>query len=324
MSVEELIKKSLLNRSTNKFNKDGEEYKTSTQTANTYINYLRSLSGQKPLKNLNFLEDFDDVINKIESRYKSIYTKKTVVSAIISILKLLGTDYDKLISQYSEQLRKYVKYFKENVNTNEKSKKQEENWVSQEEIENERKKLIEHYEKYKNRKWINKRDYSKLLDLLILLLYTDIATRRRKDYIQCYFADDDTDVMDKSKNFYYDNMFIFNNYKTSQTNGQQILEIHDDSKLREVIATYIKFHPLLDTDKKPEDIPFLVTYSGLKFHPKYINVALESIFNKKVGPSLLRSIYVSHHLGESIDEIKEKAEEMGTSVNKLINVYNKD
>lgn len=323
--VDELINK-LVARKTNKFNGDGKEYKTSYSTAQTYINYLKKLAGNEEFNNLDFLEDYEDVINKIKSRYKSIYTKKTVLAAILAVLRLYENKYKDAISIYSELLQLFMKDFNDSVNTNEKSEKQNANWISREEIISKRSELMEKYNKFKNKKGITKTEYSYLIKLLLLLLYTDIPARRRMDYVDMYFSGDDTDVENEDKNFFYPGMFVFNKYKTKQTNGQQVLVLDEEENadLIDVINTYVKFHPgLKDDEKDLEDIQFLSTYDGKKFHAEYVNQEFSRMFKKKIGPSMLRSIYVSNDLGDEIEKIKQVAEEMGTSVNKVINVYNK-
>ena len=114
----------------------------------------------------------------------------------------------------------------------------------------------------------------------------------------------------------YDNKeFVFCLYKTSKTDGIQKEKIPDE--LMEILNIYFKFHPDIKNKKikKGVEVPFLVYYNGKPFEKvNCITRILNKIFDKSVGSSMLRHIFLSNKYGDVIKEQKEDAAAMGHSV----------
>jgi integrase len=112
---------------------------------------------------------------------------------------------------------------------------------------------------------------------------------------------------------YYDmkgRRFIFNQYKTAKRYGQQIEDL--PSELVDALNLYVKFHPL----RKQASFPLLVNYMGEELHPvNGITRALNKIFGKNLGSSMLRHIFLTEKYGGSkVDEKEEDARKMAHSV----------
>ena len=322
------LHESLINRDTTRFNSNtGTKYITSNGTAAKYIQYLRLLNNGENFNNFDFLKDIDAVKSKIQ-HYK-ITTQRNFISGIISVLSMYSSDkrYAKLLDMYKDELFEILDKIK-TLDPNERTETQKANWVSMDDIQKKFNALYDKFMNYKDKSKLWPKDYNSLLQLVLLSLYTLIPPRRSQDYAEMYLTNGGKDL-DVSKNYFdIDGMhFIFNTYKTQQTYGEQIEELteENDAKLLDILEVYLKHHPILksgDFDSL-EDVRFLVTKSGGRLYSTYINKILRRIFNKNVGPSILRAVYTSYILAPEIEKLEDTAESMGTSVNKLRQVYNK-
>ena len=114
--------------------------------------------------------------------------------------------------------------------------------------------------------------------------------------------------------------WVFNNFKTKKTYKQQVIDVPDE--LKKLLKVYFKFHPKSKEIKSGEPVPFLMTYDGKAIdNSTEMTRALNKIFGKKVGSSLLRNIYLTSKYGDQAKELKEDAKEMGTSVETASNHY---
>ena len=276
-----------------------------------YSRNLSKLNNDQEIINLNFLNSPKDILNKIKD-----YKPTTQRSYIIAVCTVLKNDpkLEPLYNQYYEILTKMNGDLK--VRTD-KSETQEANWMSKNEIDVVRENLALKIVK----KAKNKDDYNKILDYLILSLYTMHAPRRNIDYTLMKISND---ISDKSFN-YLDLkgfQFIFNNYKTQGTYESVVVPIRED--LFQVISIYMNNHPeKAKLKNKKYNIHFLVNYHGEPIN-KSIDMTryLNRIFNgKKVGSSLLRNIYLTTKYGDMMEELKSDVKDMSTSVGVALDTY---
>ena len=289
-----------------------------------YMRNLLKLNDGKEIKNLKFLNDENAILGKLE-KYKP-NTKRSFIISIVSLLKcmLLSDEkkYKKMYDKYYAILSTLNKELKSNTT---KSVKEEENWLTQEEIED----RVEHYKPIiaiaKKKKKLDEREFKDLLHFLILALYTLQAPRRNADYQNSRITKKmnrdlltDHNVVDlDTKKFY------FSKYKTKGAYSVQEQDISDD--LMVILKMYIKHHPLkaLLTNKTP--IPFLVDYIGNELtNNNDITRILYRVFDKKVGSSMLRKIYLTHKYGDTLEELQEDVGAMGTSTRTATNHYIKE
>jgi integrase len=106
--------------------------------------------------------------------------------------------------------------------------------------------------------------------------------------------------------------FIFNNYKTNKKYGRQTFKIPD--KLMDIINIYLKYHPEKKNNK--DEINFLVSSNGKPFKDSVNSITriLNSIFEKNIGSSMLRHIYLSSKYNNVSNEQKEDANAMAHSI----------
>ena len=263
-----------------------------------YIRILFNLNNKTELKNLKFLDKPNLILDKI-NHYKPT-TQRNFIIAIVSVLKALKSPlYDK----YYKIMIDKTKIINDKP-TDEKTETQKKNWIEWTEVEN----ILKDLQINKISKTITEPQYNKLLQELILSLYVMIPPRRN-DYINMLITNNN-DVNDLTKN-YLDlkkEQFIFNIFKTSKKDGQLIVNIPDNLMI--VIKKYIKYHPNKKLLKN-ENIPFLVDYKGVPLTSiNSITRILNKIFNKNIGSSMLRHIYLSSKYSKVLDQQKEDSKLM--------------
>jgi len=285
-----------------------------------YIKNITKLNDNKPIKNLNFLKNHDNILKKLE-KYKP-NTKRTYIISIVSLLKCVNnTKYKSSLKFYYNLMMNMNKDLKDQTN---KTDTEKENWLSQEEINDIYDGIKNNVLKIKGNK-ITIDDYNILLNYVLLSLYLLNPPRRNKDYqnmkiIKSYNKDlpNDNNYLDLSNN-----KFIFNNYKTNKTYQQQMIDINDE--LKNIIMLYIKYHPNKKDIKDKKMSDFIVYYNGEPFkNINDITRRLNKIFNKNVGVSMLRKIYLTTKYKDTNNEMKVDAEKMGTSSNVIENNYIKN
>jgi integrase len=259
-------------------------------------------------------------------------TQRTYIISIVSVLKSLSLKepkkYATLYNGYYAILEKLNEQLKTN---NEMNPKAQENWISQKKVLeklNELKEVLPSLPTLPSRKKITEEQYKQLLDLVVLSLYSLQSPRRNRDYQEMVIAkrpippetilDSKMNVLDLTNN-----KFIFANFKTQKT--YKIQEVAIEPELRDILDTYLKFHPLSKEMKKCLLVPFLVDYQGQPFiQNNSITRMLYKIFGKKIGASMLRKIYLTDRFGKTMNDMKDIATEMGTSTGTIQNHYIKN
>lgn len=274
-----------------------------------YIRNIEKLNGDQPLSSLLFLKNKEDIM-----KFLGKFKPNTKRNYLISIVSTLGLDpkNKKLFDMYYPDMMAINKELKSEEAKNEKSETQKANWMPQEEVDEIVKRYQESFNKIKDENNVSVNSYDMLLRYVVLSLYTMIPPRRNKDYQNAYLIkgvkpDDDKNYVDVTNK-----QFIFNDFKTVKHEGQQVIKIPDD--LMNIINVYIKFHPLIEPKEKTFDVPFLVNHEGIPFADTTVMTKLlNKIFQKKVGSTMLRHMYLSNKYGKVLEEQKKDAHDMGHS-----------
>jgi len=284
---------------------------------NLYLNNLKRLNDGNEIKNFNFLKDETKILERIKDYKKN--TRRTYLISIVSLLKQ-EPKMKKIYDKYYTILMEYNKDMKTN---NDKSETQKENWISQDEVKKIYSDLSEKVKPILEKKKITVDDYNLLLQHLILSLYTLQPPRRNLDFQNMLVVRNYNPEMDKAFNYLdLDNKkFHFNNYKTNKTYSTQTTDISDD--LFNVIIKFLKFHPeFKQLKKKSCSFPFLVDANNIQFETKNsITRILNKIFDKKIGSSMLRNIYLTSKYSNNLNELQKDAKAMGTSASTIENQY---
>jgi hypothetical protein len=281
----------------------------SASSKKLYTHNLKKLNQDQEIKNLNFLKNKENILEQLESKKPN--TKRTYLISIVSAVK----------NSENKQIKKLYDYYypileqlnKDLIDNTKKSDKEIDNWISEEEL----KEVIENcdaiIEEIKTKRKIDDKQYDKLLDCLILSLYTKIAPRRSLDYIEMVVSKPEEN---QTTNYYYQGKFYFNRFKTQKTYQQQIIDV--PPSLDQILKLYLKF-------KKGESNKLLVNVKGvgLKTSTDMTN-RLNKIFGSKVSSSMLRKQFLTNKYGSIINDLEKDTENMGTSVGTALNNYIKD
>lgn len=280
-------------------------------SAISYIKNLYNLNDKKPFKSLAFLKNTAAIDDKLKNYADN--TKKTLLGIIVGTLNLKNIRSKKAVEHYKTQLDGNAKSLREIENKNEKSEKQEKNWINSDDvkkIKDERWAALS--ESIGNKAKLTPGAYNDLISALVVSLYTDISPRRNQDYMLMKIVKKWNEKMPTDVNYLDINgdRFIFNVYKTARKYGQHIVPVTED--LHKVLSKYLKYHPL-KASKWNEPQPFLVSADGKPLTAiNAITRILNKYFGKNVGSSMLRHIYLSGKY--DIDEMKQDAADMGHSV----------
>ncbi len=278
------------------------------------------LGEDKEMENINFLKDEEKVLEAIEGL--KLNTQKNYLSAIIVSLDAMNDDgeYDKELKEYREYLETVNKSYYEQLNKNEKTEDQDENWVSLKELRkvmNGYKADLSDRDVFKKetltkkqfdilQKWVVANLYLNDSNPPIRLDYGDMAIIKEKDFEK--LSDEDLNennyLVIKSRT---NKKFHFGNYKTKKSQGIKTIPV--GKILNSVLNIWLKHN----------DQPYLLLDSqGNKMNSnqlsKYINKVFEPT-GKKINANLLRHIYISEKFPvEKNNEKAEVADKMGHSV----------
>lgn len=274
----------------------------SKSSLDLYKTKLTILNDNKPIKNLNFLNDIDKIQNKIKDLKPN--TRRSYIISIASILKCVISDgkptkkLKTLYDNYSKILDDYNSNLKDQTDENT-------DVIGLDKIK-------DIYNKLSRNKDQSKQSYQ---DYLILSLYYLIPARRNKDYALMKYTDDYKEELSKEFNYYDGYKFYFNNYKTKGTYKQQILEI--PKELKSILDDYIKKNNINNNDYI---LTNLKTNKPLTTN-NAMTIILNRIFGDKIGSSALRRSYLTNKYGDLQEELKEDTEAMGTSTETAKNNY---
>jgi integrase len=258
----------------------------SESSINTYVSIL---------KNTGFTEDtiLNNPVKVIDyiKKKKNLSTKKTALSACY---KLSSNPL------YKNAMLEIIKEYNKEVNKQEKTITQKENWATSD-------LLKEKFEYYKNH-WNNKNsNFTNKQNFILLALLGGfyIPPRRLKDYTNFKInnIDEIKDNYLKGKKLY------FNSYKGSDKKGLQIVPIPNE--LYYILKKWIKYNKDLGND-------YLFTNDkGEQMSNVVLNQKLNKIFQKKISVNALRHSYLSYKytdVDKKTDELNKEMLLMGSSV----------
>jgi hypothetical protein len=277
----------------------------------SYLITLRKLNNNQALIDLNFLKDYDNIIEKLEKL--KLTTKRNYLSSILVILRAYNKkSFQKVLDKYKKLLATLNEEYTNKIDSHEKSEKQKDNWMELSEL----KKGLKLYKKeisdrdIKDKQNLNKKDLDLLQKYLIVALYTT-QPPVRLNYANMKIINSVKDV-EPNKNYLLvkgrnSKSFIFQEYKTSKTNGR--VDKIVPKELNSILNFYLKYNKskYLLNDAKGNPI----TANGLG---KLITSSFK-FTDKKVTLNLLRHIYISSKIDlDAIKAQKQMAKDMHHSV----------
>lgn len=275
------------------------------------------------------LQPFNDFIKfkeYIEKQEKQSI-QKNYMAAALSFLKADIKTPEPIIKKYQDYFNQMVKIIDEAKLYKEPTKKEEESFVSWEEIIKIYNKHKKDIEEYPNQIFPSYEDKYKYLHYLLLTLYTTIPPLRGEEYRNAIIlkVKDITnyDIITEScscnlidiKN----NNLVIKHYKTSKTHGTRIIPIP-----KETIEIIKKWYEITNQNKYL--LPNLQT-PNQKMSQSSLSHLLQRIFKPhNISTSMLRKIYISEKLKtirNKPKERKELAKIMGHTLPLQEFIYNK-
>jgi hypothetical protein len=275
-----------------------------------YCSNLKRLNGGLEVKDFKFLANADKVAETIkESKPNTQRNYYIVICSVLGELKKDNKKYQKLYDVYYKILTQLNATLKDQTT---KTTTENENWLNKESIIAKLEDKKEILKEITKKRKLNKEQFERLLDLIVLGLYTLMPPRRNIDYLNSFIITNAYNAEEHGTEKNYVDLanktFVFNNYKTAGTYKTQIVPINEE--LFNIIKLYIKFR-----NDKSSNIPFLVDYENNPImESNAITKKLNAIFDgKKIGSSMLRKMYLTDKYSDVIENMKDDAENMGTS-----------
>lgn len=288
MTVEEVLRKNRENLSPN--------------SVKTYASSIRSvygkMDGKEGASGEEMRDFFKENVEKTLSflKDKPIGTRKSLLSALLILTEGSGIE-----NKYREAMMKDAKSYNNEQREQTKTEKQEENWISQDEVLRIYRLSQRETQKLRKKTELTKPELRKLMNYVILSLYVLIPPRRILDYTVFKVRN-----IDKTKdNFMEKGKFIFNRYKTDNKYGQQVVKI--PRSLQNIIKMW---------ETKHDNDYLLFNEDGKPLTPPRMTTRLNTIFGKKISVNMLRHIYLTDKLKDipALKELDELADDMGHSV----------
>jgi len=241
-----------------------------------YLHNLKKLNDGKEIKDFNYLKKTEDIMEKMP---KNRNTARSYIIAVVNACKG-RKGFKKALEFYTKKMDDINAELKDGTNKTERYKENEMSW---EDILEARDKLPKDS-----------------VDYVLMSLYTMIPPRRNLDYIM------KVGKPEPNSNWYDGHNFYFGNYKTKGTYHTQVIE--PPAELKHVIDTYLEHRPFRMND-------LLVKKSGKPFTSKDIQLTINKVLGKKIGCTLLRSIFLTSKYGTMMKEMVDDTTSMGTSTN---------
>ena len=272
----------------------------SDSSLKTYSSILTNLHhkvfGTREINDIGIFNNTNLVLGNLEDM--SPNKRKTILSALVVLTSN---------EEYRNQMNKDVSAYNEEIQKQEMSLTQRENWIEKDEI----KKTYDRLEK--KAKEIYKKpnkstaDLQEIQNFIIIALLGGILIPPRRSLDYCNFR---LSNIDETKDNFYDTSsqkFVFNSYKTAKSYGRQ--EVSVPVKLRNIIKKWKTINPtdylLFDTNMNP--------LTAVK-----LNQRMNKIFDGKISTNQMRHTYLTSQFKNTRQEgkkLERVMEQMGSSIN---------
>lgn len=279
---------------------------------NFYIRNINSLhkriTGEDEVKDLNFLDKFETVIDSLD-KY-AVPTQRNYISSIITALQTTDND---ILPLYVEYYKNLSGEYQKKIDTQEKSKKQKENWTTIAEL-----KKVKNIYKKQTMEIIKldkptKRQIDTIQRYLVCMLYIGSKNNPplRLDYAPMIIRDiEDYNKEEKKNILVIKNKSMFfhvGDYKTVGKYGTKIIPVA--LPLEKVIKIYLKYNKtgflLINTERTPMNANGLSKYLTKIFEPT----------GKNISATIIRHIFLSETFPADLKKRETMADKMGHSVN---------
>jgi hypothetical protein len=265
--------------------------KLSTSSLKTYVSILSNI--YKQIRGSGGISWFSDDSKKVLDFMdtKNDQTKKTSLSALFV---LTGKQ------EYKDVMTTVMNAVNLKYKEQKKTPKQEENWMTSEEV-----KAVydsQHENALLMLSTKKKFDDGKFIEYLLVAFLSGVIMppRRSMDYGKMKIRNYDL----KEDNYYKSGKFFFNKYKTSSTYGLQTLDV--PKELNTLLKKWVKLN---------NNDYMLYSTNDNKLSSPQINRILNEAFGKAVSTNMLRHIYLTDRYKDipAIAKMEDLARDMGHS-----------
>ena len=265
------------------------------QSIRTYVSNIKKIAGEKEITNIDFLNNPNEIFSKLEGM--KLTMKRNILSSILVLLSAVDSE-SRLYKTYSDKLLKLTMEYKRQMDKNEKTETQVNNWVQHSELINIAKKMIK------------KKPGSQ--DALIAALYS-YQPPARLDFFSMEIVGPKDEILNVKNYLVVQSQrtkrFIFNDYKSA--NKYNTITIPVNKKLNTVINKFLK----LNTGRKY----LLQNKEGNPLTRNALGKKLPVIFKdtgKHITLNIIRHVYISENIDiQKCKETKDLAKCMMHSSN---------
>ena len=303
-------------------------------TLSIYKNMLNRLSKELDVDfSMNMFETKQNEILEYLSTLSNSVKKKMIASIMVAISPEKNNPPEKYRSFYNKlksMLNKENGIYLESVSNNKKSKKDEKNWTTMNELHKVRERLLKHikakgYNFKKDKGVESKKDFFLIQKYLIASLYTLLAPRRliyadMKIVNQKEF--NEIPEKEKEENAYLVNVnksrkYFYYGKESDKSSTDEAVKIDVPKSMNNLLNFWI-------TINKKDHL--LLNNLGEKLSKNNLSKEVRSIFSNKsknISVNLIRKIFVSETFKKVNKDKEEIAEQMNHSVSVADNFYSK-
>lgn len=222
--------------------------------------------------------------------------RKTILASLIALLGKEDAE------EYRDQMVKDAEKYNIEQRQQKKTQAQTDNWMSQDQIMEIYHQLERDTKHLFAKTNLSMAELQALQNFVILSVYVLIPPRRLLDYTAFKVRKVDLD----KDNYMKGNQFVFNNYKTKNKYGRQIVKI--PVKLRNIIQKWTKKHG---------NDYLLFTERNTPLAQSRLTQTLNKIFGRNLSVNMLRHIFISDRVLPDqplLNTLEGVAEDMGHSV----------
>lgn len=286
-------------------------------TINKYVMCLKTIQRDVFQNRWNdkYLNDTETIIELLKEKYPNASTLNNFASALIVYIKCLPEITPDTLKTYQTLLSKTNQTMQEKYSKQQKTEKEDENWMSLAEIKGLRDQRFKEAQKETRRR--------QKIDLyqqyLVLSLYTKLPPVRN-DYANVRIVSQNEGLTNDSNYIHLGRKkVLFCNYKTAKSYGTREFDLPDE--IVQDITRFIELRGPLAHDFLLVNINDLsrMTKNGLTQYMKKI------FYPKKISSSMLRKIYLSekYPVVHTYDEAEFDSQFMGHSMKTQQMVYRK-
>ena len=266
----------------------------SASSLKTYVSILYNL--HKKLNadgdDIKWFDEDEKILEDLKDKPPS--SRKTVLSALFVLTNK---------PEYNKVMLEDCKHTNDQYKEQKKSKKEEDGWISVDDIKKIYDDLLEKVKEMFSHKLIS--NYQTIINFILLGCLggvSGIAPRRSLDFADMKISGYDP----KIDNYYKAGKFVFNKYKTAKDYGEQVIDVKSKApEFNNILSKWVKCNP---TDY------LLFSSNQQKLTSPQITRMLNKLFGKNTSVDLLRHIYLTNKYGKLQEEMEADSKDMGHSL----------